>query len=231
MAHSVNMRTFHSWNVNEKEAVAIQEQFKSEVVLERTFQDLKTIAGADVAYSKDGKHLSGAISVLSFPGMEILSSATSTAEISFPYIPGLLSFREGPVLLEAYAKLKAEPDLIVFDGHGIAHPRRFGLASHLGVWLDLPSIGCAKTPLLNGVILPGSRKGDFKTVRRGMEESGAVLRTRKDVNPVFVSPGHRIDLPSSIKIILQCCPKFRIPEPLRAAHHLAEAKIRNPLTR
>jgi deoxyribonuclease V len=220
------MRALHPWNVSVDQALEIQDRLRNQVILTRTFSELKTIAGADVAYSKDGKHQFGAIAVLSFPGMEILSSATSPGEISFPYIPGLLSFREGPVLLEAYARLKAEPNLIIFDGHGIAHPRRFGLASHLGVWLDLPSIGCAKTPLINDAVLPGPWKGDFKTVRRGMEESGAVLRTRKDVNPVFVSPGHRIDLPSSIKIILQCCPKFRIPEPLRIAHQLTERTAR-----
>ena len=222
------MKALHPWNVNVEEAIEIQKRFRNQIILRRTFSELRTVGGADIAYSKNGDLLYGAIAVLAFPEMEVLSIVTAPGRISFPYIPGLLSFREGPILLRVFRRLKIKPDLIIFDGQGIAHPRRFGLASHLGLWLDLPSIGCAKTSLLEEVRLPDPGKGNFDLLRRGKEEVGAVLRTRENVKPVFVSPGHRIDLMSSIEVILACCPKFRIPEPLRIAHQIAEAKIRNP---
>jgi deoxyribonuclease V len=216
------MKILHPWDVNVREAVAIQERLKHQLILEKTFWELKTVAGADVAYIKGGDKIAGAIVVLSFPGLKVLETATALGKTAFPYIPGLLSFREGPILIESFKKLRILPDLILFDGQGIAHPRRFGLASHLGLWLDLPSIGCAKTPLLRNVGFPGSRKGAIEWVRREKEEVGAVLRTKENVKPVSVSPGHRIDLLTSIEVTLTCSPKFRIPEPLRMAHQLAE---------
>ena len=169
------MKPLHSWNVSAEEAVQIQKALRKQIILKNTFSKVhpvrnssrccpehlerqlgiistgvKTIGGGDVAYSEDGEHCFGAIAVLSFPDMEILDRATAVGKIPFPYIPGLLSFREAPILIKAFQRLKRKPDVMIYDGQGIAHPRGMGLASHMGLWLDVPSIGCAKTPLLDG---------------------------------------------------------------------------------
>jgi len=179
---------------------------------------VRTMGGGDVAYSKNENRLFGAIVVLSFPDMEILDMATADGKIPFPYIPNLLSFREGPILIKTFQKLKIKADVMIYDGQGIAHPRGMGLASHMGLWFDLPSIGCAKTPLLSEFIPPGPSKGNFQLIQREGKEVGAVLRTREKVNPLFISPGHRIDLLTTIQLILESCQGFRFPEPLRKAH-------------
>lgn len=219
------MKPLHPWEVSVEEAIRIQEGLRDRIVLKTGFSEVKTVAGADVAYSRDGTFLSGAIAVLSYPALEPLDSALATGKVSFPYIPGLFSFREGPVLLKAFNSLKLKPDLVLFDGHGIAHPRRFGLASHLGLWLDLISIGCARMPLIKAIRPPGTSKGSFSWVYFEREKVGAVLRTRQGVKPVFVSPGHRIDLTTSIRIVLATCQKYRIPEPLRRAHLLSRESM------
>lgn len=215
------MRPLHPWDVSVKEAIQIQENLKNRLILKKTFSKLETIGGGDVAYSKNWNILVGAMVVLSFPEMKPIDMATACGESSFPYIPGLFSFRETPILIRAYQGLRVKPDLLILEGHGIAHPRRLGLASHLGLWLDLPTIGCAKTPLLKEFEPPGSSKGSFTWVYLRGEKVGAVLRTREGVKPVYVSPGHRIDLKTSIQIILSTCQGYRIPEPLRKAHHLS----------
>lgn len=215
------MNPLHPWNVSTGEAIQIQEGLRDCIILKNPFLKVQTVGGADVAYSKNNNLLFGAITVLSFPEMKPIDEATACGEVSFPYVPGLFAFREGPVLLEAYQKLKAKPDLIIFDGHGIAHPKQFGLACHLGLWLDLPSIGCAKTPLIKAIRPPGASKGSFSWIYFEGKKVGAVLRTRQGVKPVFVSPGHRIDLTTSIRIILATCQRYRIPEPLRRAHQTA----------
>jgi deoxyribonuclease V len=175
-----------------------------------------------VAYSQNGNLLFGAIVVLSFPEMEILDTATADGKIPFPYIPSLLSFREGPILIKTFQRLRLKPDMMIYDGQGIAHPRGMGLASHMGLWLDLPSIGCAKTPLLHEFISPGPSRGSFERIRREGKKVGAVLRTKENVKPLFISPGHRIDFSTSNQLILETCKGFRFPEPLRKAHQLAE---------
>ena len=219
------MKPLHSWKVTGEEAIQIQEDLRSRVILEKTFSEVRKIGGGDVAYPKDRNFLFGAIVVLSFPSLEIVDSATAQAKISFPYIPGLFSFREGPILIRAFEKLKMKPDVMIYDGQGIAHPRGIGLASHIGVWFDLPSIGCAKTPLLNDFITPAASKGSFELIRKEGKEVGAVLRTKDKVKPVFVSPGHRIDLSTSIQLILESCRGFRFPEPLRKAHHASRSML------
>ena len=216
------MKPLHSWNVSVEEAIQIQEVLKDLIILIRPSSTVKTIGGGDVAYSKKGDLLFGAMVVLSFPDMKILDSATANGKIPFPYIPTLLSFREGPILIKTFKNLKIKPDVMIYDGQGIAHPREMGLASHMGLWLDLPSIGCAKTPLIDKVTSPGSLKGNVAWIQREGKKVGAVLRTKERVKPVFVSPGHRIDLMTSIRIVLESCQGFRIPEPLRRAHQLAE---------
>jgi deoxyribonuclease V len=212
------MKPLHSWDVNVKEAIRIQEALKDRVILKRTFSEVRTIGGGDVAYSKEGDRLFGAIAVLSFPDLEILDTATAVGKTPFPYIPTLLSFREGPILVKSFERLKTKPEVMFYDGQGIAHPRGIGLASHMGLWLDLPSIGCAKTPLLDEFIPPAPSKGSYEWILKEGKKVGAVLRTREGVKPVFVSPGHRIDLPTSIRLVLESCRGFRFPEPLRKAH-------------
>lgn len=187
--------------------------------------EVRTIGGGDVAYSRNGNRVFGAIAVLSFPKMEVIDTATADGKITFPYIPGLLSFREGPILIKAFKKLKIKPDVMIFDGQGIAHPRGVGLASHMGLWLDLPSVGCAKTPLLNEFVNPEPLRGSFQWILQEGKKVGAVLRTKEKVKPLFVSPGHRIDLLMSIRLILESCRGFRIPEPLRKAHQAARSRM------
>ncbi len=211
----------HSWEVNIEEALRIQEDLRHRILLKNTLSKVNRVAGADVSYSKDHRSLMGGIAVLSFPEMEVLDLASAGSEVRFPYVPGLFSFREGPVLLEAFQRLRIKPDLILFDGQGIAHPRRFGLASHLGLWLDLPSIGCAKTSLLKEYVLPERSKGSLTWIDLKGEKVCAVLRTRENVKPIFISPGHRVDLITSVQIVLATCHRYRIPEPIRIAHHLS----------
>jgi deoxyribonuclease V len=213
------MKGLHSWNVSVEEAIRIQENLRSRIILKTDFSKVRTIGGGDVAYSKKRNILFSVIVVLSFPQMEILDISKAYGLVGFPYIPGLFSFREGPILIRTFQRLKRKPDVMLYDGQGIAHPRGFGLASHMGLCLDLPSIGCAKTPLVDGFVSPGSSKGSYELIRREGKEVGIVLRTKDNVKPLFVSPGHRIDLPMSIQLTLKCCRGFRIPEPLRQAHH------------
>jgi len=220
------MKSLHSWNVSIEEAIQIQEDLRKHIILEKT-TEVRAVGGADVAYSKDRNFLFGAIAILSFPELEPLETTTAHGEVRFPYIPGLFAFREGPVLLKAFEKLKIKPDVMIFDGQGIAHPRGIGLAAHIGLWLDLPSIGCTKTPLLNDFLWPGPSKGSYESIRREGKEVGVVLRTKDRVKPIFISPGHRIDLQTSIQIILATCPRFRIPEPLRRAHHASRLLVFN----
>ncbi len=214
------MKPLHSWKVSVEEAIRIQETLRDRIILKNTSLKVRTIGGGDVAYSKNESLLFGAIVVLSFPDMEILGTATCDGKIPFPYIPTLLSFREGPILIKTFKKLKIKPDVMVYDGQGIAHPKGMGLASHIGLWFDLPSIGCAKTPLLDGFVSPGPFKGSFEWVRKERKKVGAVFRTKEKVNPLFISPGHRIDLMTSIQLILGSCRGFRFPEPIRKAHQI-----------
>ena len=215
------MLNLHRWKVTPEQAIRIQENLKHRIILEKTFSRVRTIGGGDVSYQKEGDFLFGAVVVLSFPKMETLAVATARGNISFPYLPGLLAFREGPILIKTFRKLRIRPDVLIFDGHGIAHPRGMGLATHLGIWFNLPSIGCAKTPLLGESVTPRPSKGSFELIQKDGREVGVVLRTKDRVRPVFVSPGHRIDLPTSIRLILESCRGFRLPEPLRRAHQLS----------
>jgi len=213
----------HSWKVDKDEAIEIQNRLRSKLILKKAFSKLDTIGGADVSYSKEKDILCGAIAVFSYPELKLIDSTALRGRISFPYIPGLLAFREGPILLKAFEKLRIKPDLMIFEGHGIAHPRGFGLASHLGLWLDIPSIGCAKNPLVREFQSPTLFRGSVEWVSMGDRRVGAILRTKERVKPVFVSPGHRIDLETSIQIILAACRGYRMPEPLRKAHQLSQA--------
>ncbi len=210
-------RRIHEWNVSPAEARRIQERLCRELTLEGDFGQPRTIAGADVAFDRSGRTAFAGVVVYDFPSLERIGTATARAPLTFPYVPGLLSFREGPVLLAALERLEIDPDIILFDGQGIAHPRGFGLAAHMGLLLDVPAVGCAKSRLVGKFEVPGSAAGSRSELREKGDVIGAVLRTRDGVRPVFVSPGHRIGVDGSIEAVLACLDGLRIPKPTREA--------------
>jgi len=205
--------------VSTKDASRIQCELKKKVCLKRRLRAIRCVAGADVGYLR-GKAV-GAVVVLEFPGLETLEKKFFVSEVAFPYIPGLLSFREAPALLGALALVECEPDVILFDGQGIAHPRRMGIATHLGLLLEKPTIGCAKSLLIGEYLPPREREGSCTLLKDKGEVIGAAVRTGRERKPVFVSPGDGIDLMTSIQIVLECTGQHRLPEPLRQAHLLA----------
>lgn len=214
----------HSWEVSPQEAIKIQKDLKSNISLKKSFNKIDKIAGVDVSYYQN-KMIAGVI-IFEFPNLKIIERQSFVSSINFPYIPGLLTFREGPSILSAFKKIKNEPDIILFDGQGIAHPRRMGIATHLGLFLNRPTIGCAKSRLSGKYTSVGEQKGDYTPLKEGEEVLGVVLRTRKGVKPIFLSPGHKIDLPNSIEIVLKCIVKYRLPLPVREAHIFVN-QIRN----
>ena len=197
----------------------MQKQLADQIVSENRLGRVTTVAGVDVGQQDDIAQ--AAVVVLSFPNLEIKDVATARRRVQFPYIPGLLSFREGPVILDAFDKLSAAPDLFIFDGQGRAHPRRLGIASHIGLLTGLPTVGCAKSRLCGQYREPSSKGGSHVPLVDNGEIIGAVLRTRTRVKPVFVSVGHNIDLATSIEYVLACCRGYRLPETTRQAHRLA----------
>jgi deoxyribonuclease V len=214
----MKVRELHDWDLPPAEARRVQESLRARLRLEGGPGPLRRVAGADVSYERGGDELFAAIVVLDARSLEVLECVRSRARTTFPYVPGLLSFRELPPLLRAAGRLHRRPDLLVCDGQGLAHPRRFGLACHLGLLLDLPTLGCAKTRLVGAHREPGPRRGQYaRLVDRG-ETVGSVLRTRTGVKPVFVSPGHRIGLEAARRLTLSLCRGYRLPEPVRAAH-------------
>jgi deoxyribonuclease V len=216
----------HQWNVSPQEALALQKQLADQVVKETKLGRVATVTGVDASY-RDGL-ARAAVVTLSYPDLAVVAYATATRPVDFPYMPGLLSFREGPAVLDALAKLTTTPDLLIFDGQGLAHPRRFGLACHIGLLVDIPTIGCAKSRLCGRYAEPGPERGDFAWLTDQGETIGAVVRTRPKVKPVFVSIGHRVDLPTSIDYVLRCCQGYRLPETTRWADRVA-GRERPPL--
>jgi len=181
---------------------------------------VRVVAGADVACPKGKGKAVGGVAVFSYPGLEIIEEAVAERELVFPYLPGLLAFREAPTLLDAFEKLCVEPDVVLFDAQGYAHPRRMGLASHLGILLDKPSVGCAKSVLVGDYEEPENAMGSVAALTHKNEVVGAAVRTRKGVKPVFVSVGHRVSLDSAIAMVISCCRGYKLPEPARRAHTL-----------
>lgn len=211
----------HAWNLTPAEAVAVQTRLRSEVVADRPIDlsSVRLVAGVDVSVKNERSR--AAVVVATFPDFRVVETAFAEQPTPFPYIPGLLSFREGPVLEEAFGRLTTEPDAFLFDGMGTAHPRRIGIACHLGLWLERPTIGVGKTRFVGtNAPLPEEKGAHVPLVHRG-ETIGAVLRTRAAKHPVFVSPGHLADIPSAVALVLACSPKFRLPEPIRLAHGAA----------
>lgn len=217
----MNLSISHRWDLSVAEAKILQPQLAGRVIPETTFDlsKVRTVAGVDVSFREGMAR--AAVVVLSLIDLEPVDCATGEAPATFPYVPGLLTFREGPSVLNALERLTIWPDLLIFDGQGVAHPRRIGLAAHMGVILDHPSIGCAKSRLVGTHAEPGNAVGDWVPLADGGEVIGAVVRSRVGVKPLYVSTGHRVDLPAAIDLVLQCTRGYRLPETTRYAHKVA----------
>lgn len=213
----------HAWEVSPKEAIAIQEQLRSKVITEDRLGPVRLVAGVDVGSIEGGRLARAAVAVLAYPELALCNHVIAERPVDFPYIPGLLSFREIPAVLEALGQLKHLPDLLLCDGQGIAHPRRFGIACHLGVITGLPTIGVAKTRLVGYHGPVPERRGEWAPLKEGNALIGAVLRTREGVKPLFISIGHRLSLPTTIDYVMACVTRYRLSETTCWAHRLASS--------
>lgn len=211
----------HSWNLSPIEAIALQQELRARLILSDQLGKVRRVAGVDVGFEAGGTLTRAAVAVLRYPELEVLETAIARRPTEFPYIPGLLSFRELPAVLDALEQLREPPDLLLCDGQGIAHPRRFGIASHLGLLVDIPSIGVAKTRLCGTHNALPDQRGAWTPLRLKNEIVGAVLRTRSGVKPLYISPGHRISLETAMAYVMACCTRYRLPETTRHAHRLA----------
>jgi deoxyribonuclease V len=209
-----------NWNVSPKEAILLQKELARKIICEDDFEGpIKTVAGVDLGYVQGKGH--AVVVVLDFQSLELIEVAEATLPVNFPYIPGLLSFRETPVAMEAFKKLQNKPDLIFCDGQGIAHPRRFGVACHIGLLTEKPTIGVAKSILVGSFENLGTKRGEFAALIHKGEQIGVALRTKDDVQPVYVSVGHKISLKTAIELTLKCSVKTKLPEPIRLADRFA----------
>ncbi len=214
----MEVERLHNWQLNVDHALDIQRRLQAKVSRSGRVISPRFIAGVDISAGKPGGMAQAAAVVLSYPELRLVETAVAQGELDFPYIPGLLSFRESPLILAACQKLSVTPDLILVDGQGIAHPRRIGLACHLGLFLDTPTIGCAKSRLCGSHQVPGDKPGSYAEVVDKGEIIGVALRTRSGVKPVYVSTGHKIDLENAVYWVLECSRGYRLPEPTRLAH-------------
>ncbi|HUU42186.1 MAG TPA: deoxyribonuclease V [Planctomycetota bacterium] len=216
----MKLKRLGRWDVDYRGAVALQERLRRRLVRRGSPRGVQRVAGADVSYERTLDRFYAGVVVLSFPDLETVEEVWTSGRATFPYIPGLLTFREGPVLCRAFRALEHTPDLVIFDGQGVAHPRGIGLAAHMGLLVDVPSIGCAKSRLCGEHDAPGASRGASVPLRHGGRTVGRVVRTRDRVKPVFVSVGHRISLDAAVRWVLKTCDGFRLPEPTRRAHQL-----------
>lgn len=217
-------RIRHSWNLTPREAIALQSRLRGKVVRLGRPTGVRHVAGTDVGFEGSGRTARAAVAVLSYPELELVDYAVVRRPVRFPYVPGLLSFREIPALLDAMAALRVQPDLVLCDGHGYAHPRRFGIASHFGLVSGLPTIGVAKSRLIGEHGQPMQRRGAWVPLRHEGEVIGAVVRSRPHVQPIYVSIGHRISLPVAVRYAMACVTTYRLPETTRWAHRLASGE-------
>jgi deoxyribonuclease V len=211
----------YDWNVTTARAREMQLELAPRISRIGKVTSPELIAGVDVSINRFAKTGAAAVVVLRYPDMEIVETGLAEDSVKFPYVPGLLTFREAPLVLAAFEKLKVTPNLVIVDGQGIAHPRRIGLAAHLGLCIGLPTIGCAKSRYIGEHEIPGDEAGNSAELRDGDEVIGAVVRTKAGVKPVYISIGHMIDLPSAVRWTLACCRGYRLPEPTRLAHMAA----------
>jgi deoxyribonuclease V len=212
-------------NLDIESAIALQEKLRNCIVVQDDFGAVRTVAGVDIGFSTDGSTARAAIAVLSYPDLELVASTTLEAPVTFPYIPGLLAFREVPIALKALAQLGMQPDLLLCDGNGYIHPRRFGLACHLGLLGNIPSIGVAKTPYIGTHDPLEEPRGSWQLLYDQQEPIGAALRTQDNVKPLYVSVGHRISLETALQFALICSPRYRLPETTRWADHLSKGHL------
>ncbi len=213
----------HSWFLTPRQAIAVQKRMAAQVRQIVPRHPLRFVAGMDAAFSADGRYCLAAVVLWDRAEQIVVEQHTARRKLAFPYIPGLLSFREAPALLAALQQLARPPDLLMCDGHGVAHPRRFGIACHVGVICGLPAVGCAKSRLVGVHLELGAARGSSVPLLDHDQVIGAVLRTRSGVKPVFVSPGHFIDLATAQRIVLECAARYRLPEPTRLADRLVAA--------
>jgi deoxyribonuclease V len=217
----MNITHRHDWNLSPQQAIALQNEMSKEVIYDRPLDldNIHLIGGVDVSVKDNVSQ--AAVVVLSYPDMKVIETSLFKIPTPFPYIPGLLTFREGPALEPAFKKLQHEPDVFIFDGMGRIHPRRMGIATHMGLWLQKPTIGCGKTYFIGEYIEPAPERGSYTDLIDKGEVIGVTLRTRTGVKPVFISVGHLADLPTSIELVMRCTTKYRLPDPIRAAHNAA----------
>jgi deoxyribonuclease V len=223
----LKITTLHRWDVSVQEALRLQRTLSQKTTLRGSVKSLNRAAGCDVAYDLAGGLLYGGVVVWDLELEQIREAVVARKPLTFPYVTGLLSFREGPVLLEALGRLRAMPEVILVDGQGVAHPRGIGLATHIGLHVAVPTVGCAKSRLIGEHTTPGRDRGDFAWLVLNGRRVGAVVRTRAGVRPVYVSPGNRIDLEGALGVVLACLGRYRLPEPLRQAHLLAEREAKS----
>ncbi|MDJ1179579.1 deoxyribonuclease V [Roseofilum sp. BLCC_M91] len=216
-----------SWPTSIEEARLIQEQWRDRVITSDCLPEIHWVAGVDLGFEDGGKTTRAAVAVLSFPDLKLVETAIAICPTIFPYVPGFLSFREAPPILKALRQLTTTPDLILCDGQGLAHPRRFGLACHLGTLLNCPTIGVAKSRFIGTHNEPAPKRGSWTPLKDGEEIIGAVLRTRTQVKPLYVSIGHKIGLETAIAYVLDCTPQYRLPETTRLADRLASNRIQS----
>lgn len=221
----MQIKHHHRWDVTASEAIALQQRLRKEVIAVDRFSSIDFVAGVDVGFEQRGAVTRAAVAVLKFPELTLQEYAIARRPTEFPYIPGLLSFREIPAVLDAMERLKRLPDLILCDGQGRAHPRRFGIACHLGVLTDLPSIGVAKSRLVGTHAPLKEDKGSRQALFDKDEVIGIVLRSRQGVRPLYISVGHRIALDTAVEYVLRCITRFRLPETTRASHKLASDRL------
>lgn len=215
----------HCWDLSPDKALALQRELAREVVLIDAFETINYVAGVDVAYHKESDKIVGGITILEATSLKLIETHLAVSVARFPYIPGLFSFRELPVIMEAMDQIKTVPDLIICDGHGIAHPQRFGLASHLGVLYDVATIGCAKNLLTGTFVDPSPQRGSSAPLVDEGDVIGAALRTQTEVRPVYVSTGHRISLKTACDWVMQLTSRYRLPETTRAADHAVKIAL------
>lgn len=211
----------HSWDVPPSEAITLQKELRKQLVIEDRLGPVQRVAGIDVGFEEGGATTRAAVVVLSYPSLQPVEKAIARSPTRFPYVPGLLSFREIPAILDALEKICNPPDLLLCDGQGIAHPRRMGIAAHLGLMMDIPAIGVGKSRLFGTHGTVPEERGAWTPLRDGNEVIGAVLRTRAGVKPLYISPGYRIGLETAIGYVMGCCTRYRLPETTRYAHRLA----------